>query len=74
MNIDTDTQWATTKGVKEYMDKYQDYLKTQVGNPEGGDKPNKKYYDPRKWIRKGQLSLTQRAKDAFKDLNALNRN
>ncbi len=74
MNIDTDTQWATTKGVKEYMDKYQDYLKTQVGNPEGVDKPNKKYYDPRKWIRTGQLSLTQRAKDAFKDLNALNRN
>lgn len=74
MNIDTDTQWATTKGVKEYMDKFKDYLQTQVGNPEGEDKPNKKYYDPRKWIRTGQLSLVNRAKNAFKDLNALNRN
>ncbi len=74
MNIDTDTQWATTQGVKSYINKYQDYLKTQVGNPEGEDKPNKKYYDPRKWLRAGQQTLIKRVQKAFSDLNALNRN
>ncbi len=74
MNIDTDTQWATWSGVKEYAQKYHDYLQSQIGNPEGEDKPNKKYYDPRKWLRAGQESLVQRVLQAFKDLNAMDRN
>ncbi|MEO1954819.1 MAG: class II fructose-bisphosphate aldolase [Campylobacterales bacterium] len=74
MNIDTDTQWATWEGVKNYTEKYHDYLQSQIGNPEGEDKPNKKYYDPRKWLRAGQESLVERVKVAFSDLNALNKN
>ena len=74
MNIDTDTQWATWAGVKGYVEKYNDYLQGQIGNPEGEDKPNKKYYDPRKWLRAGQENLIARVEEAFKDLNALNRN
>jgi fructose-bisphosphate aldolase, class II len=74
MNIDTDTQWATWIGVKEYTDKYKDYLQGQIGNPEGEEKPNKKYYDPRKWLRAGQETLVARVKVAFDDLNALDRN
>lgn len=74
MNIDTDTQWATWEGVKDYYEKYKDYLQGQIGNPEGEDKPNKKYYDPRKWLRDGQKTLINRVKTAFDDLNALNRN
>ncbi len=74
MNIDTDTQWATWLGTKQYVEKYSDYLQGQIGNPEGQDKPNKKYYDPRKWLRAGQETLVERAVEAFKDLNALDRN
>ena len=74
MNIDTDTQWATWDGVRKYEAKYHDYLQSQIGNPEGDDKPNKKYYDPRKWLRAGQESLVKRVEQAFADLNALNRN
>jgi fructose-bisphosphate aldolase class II len=74
MNIDTDTQWATWIGVKEYAEKYHDYLQGQIGNPEGEEKPNKKYYDPRKWLRAGQETLIQRVKEAFTDLNGLDRN
>ncbi len=74
MNIDTDTQWATWEGVKDYYEKYKDYMQGQIGNPEGEDKPNKKYYDPRKWLRAGQETLVKRVELAFKDLNALNRN
>lgn len=74
MNIDTDTQWATWEGVKDYYEKYKDYLQGQIGNPEGEDKPNKKYYDPRKWLRDGQKTLINRVKTAFDDLNAINRN
>ncbi|NPA60043.1 MAG: class II fructose-bisphosphate aldolase [Epsilonproteobacteria bacterium] len=74
MNIDTDTQWATWNGVREYEIKYHDYLQSQIGNPDGEDKPNKKYYDPRKWLRAGQVSLVDRVIEAFKDLNALDRN
>ena len=74
MNIDTDTQWATWAGVKAYSEKYNDYLQAQIGNPEGDDKPNKKYYDPRKWLRAGQVKLVDRVVEAFKDLNALDRN
>jgi len=74
MNIDTDTQWATWNGVREYVEKYHDYLQGQIGNPEGDDKPNKKYYDPRKWLRAGQEGLRERVIQAFKDLNAMDRN
>ncbi len=74
MNIDTDTQWATWEGVKGYIEKYSDYLQGQIGNPEGEDKPNKKYYDPRKWLRAGQEGLVKRVSEAFEDLNAMNRN
>lgn len=74
MNIDTDTQWATWEGVKDYYEKYKDYLQGQIGNPEGEEKPNKKYYDPRKWLRDGQKTLVARVKTAFSDLNAIDRN
>ena len=74
MNIDTDTQWATWQGIKDYYEKHKEYLQGQIGNPEGEDKPNKKYYDPRKWLRAGQESLIARVEQAFKDLNAINRN
>jgi len=74
MNIDTDTQWATWKGTKDYIAKYNDYLQGQIGNPEGEDKPNKKYYDPRKWLRAGQETLVERTVEAFKDLNAMDKN
>ncbi len=69
MNIDTDTQWAYWAGVKEYIEKYRDYLQGQIGNPEGDDKPNKKYYDPRKWLREVEISMVQRLERAFSDLN-----
>jgi len=74
MNIDTDTQWATWDGVKGFVEEYLDYLQGQIGNPEGDDKPNKKYYDPRKWLRAGQEGLVKRVTEAFTDLNALDRN
>ncbi len=74
MNIDTDTQWATWAGVKAYYEKYKDYLQGQIGNPEGEDKPNKKYYDPRKWLRAGQESMRDRVIKAFEDLNAVGKN
>jgi fructose-bisphosphate aldolase class II len=74
MNIDTDTQWATWEGVKGYYEKYKDYLQGQIGNPEGEDKPNKKYYDPRKWLRAGQESMRDRVIRAFEDLNAVGKN
>ncbi len=74
MNIDTDTQWATWDGVRLYEKKYHDYLQGQIGNPEGDDKPNKKYYDPRKWLRAGQESMIARLERAFKELNAVDRN
>ena len=74
MNIDTDTQWATWIGVKDYYEKNKAYLQGQIGNPEGEDKPNKNYYDPRKWLRAGQLTLVQRVESAFSDLNAIGKN
>lgn len=74
MNIDTDTQWATWKGVMDYYKKYKGYLQDQIGNPEGEDKPNKKYYDPRKWLREGEASMIERLKVAFEDLNCIDRN
>ncbi len=74
MNIDTDTQWSFWDGVRNYVAKYQDYLQGQIGNPEGEDKPNKKYYDPRKWLRAAEESTVVRLERAFDDLNCLNRN
>ncbi|NLX26086.1 MAG: class II fructose-bisphosphate aldolase [Lentisphaerae bacterium] len=71
MNIDTDTQWATWEGVLAFYKKNEAYLQGQLGNPEGEDKPNKKYYDPRVWIRAGQQTLVERVKQAFADLNAI---
>ncbi|MFA9239910.1 MAG: class II fructose-bisphosphate aldolase [Candidatus Paceibacteria bacterium] len=74
MNIDTDTQWAAWDGVRAYEAKYHGYLQGQIGNPEGEDKPNKNYYDPRKWIRSGQESMIARLEIAFSDLCAINKN
>lgn len=72
MNIDTDMQFAFTEGVRDYMVKNLEYLKTQIGNPEGDDLPNKKYYDPRKWLREGEITFKKRLEKAFKDLNNVN--
>ena len=69
MNIDTDLQWAFWDGVRVYEAKYHDYLQGQIGNPEGEDVPNKKYYDPRKWLRSGEDAFRARLKQAFEDLN-----
>ncbi|WP_028885086.1 class II fructose-bisphosphate aldolase [Teredinibacter turnerae] len=71
MNIDTDTQWATWEGVMNYYKENEGYLQGQIGNPEGEDKPNKKYYDPRVWLRKGQDAMIARLEQAFGDLNAV---
>jgi len=73
MNIDTDTQWATWDGVRAYEAKNHDFLQGQIGNPEGEDVPNKKYYDPRKWLRAAQQSMVARLEQAFTDLNCINR-
>lgn len=72
MNIDTDLQFAFTEGIRDYMVGQHDYLKTQIGNPEGADVPNKKYYDPRKWLREGEATFKTRLKKAFEDLNNIN--
>ena len=72
MNIDTDLQYAFTEGIRDYMVNNIDYLKTQIGNPEGADSPNKKYYDPRKWLRKGEETFKARLIKAFEDLNNVN--
>jgi len=74
MNIDTDLQWAFWEGVLNNYKKYEGYLQGQLGNPEGEDKPNKKYYDPRNWLRKGEESFVKRLEQAFEDLNCINRN
>lgn len=73
MNIDTDMQWAFWEGVKNYYTDKKDYLQGQLGNPEGSDAPNKKYYDPRVWLRKGEDNFVKRLKIAFEDLNNINR-
>jgi len=72
MNIDTDLQYAFLEGIRDYMGDKKDYLATQIGNPDGEDVPNKKYYDPRKWLREGELTLKTRLKKAFEDLNNVN--
>jgi fructose-bisphosphate aldolase class II len=72
MNIDTDTQWACWNGIRDYYLKNEAYLQGQIGNPEGKDKPNKKFYDPRVWVRASQVSMVSRLEQAFADLNAVN--
>ena len=72
MNIDTDLQFAYTEGVRDHITKNVEYLKTQIGNPEGADKPNKKFYDPRIWLRKGEETFATRLVRAFEDLNNVN--
>ncbi len=74
MNIDTDTQWSFWDGVRAYEAKNHDYLQGQIGNPDGEDKPNKSYYDPRKWLRAGQESMIARLEIAYSDLCSINKN
>jgi fructose-bisphosphate aldolase class II len=74
MNIDTDMQWAFWEGVKNFYEEKKAYLQGQLGNPEGPEAPNKKYYDPRVWLRKGEENLVKRLKTSFEDLNNFNRN
>jgi len=74
MNIDTDMQWAFWDGVRSYYEGKKDYLQGQIGNPDGDDVPNKKFYDPRKWLRAAEQSFVVRLKQAFEDLNCINRN
>jgi len=69
MNIDTDLQYAFTEGIRDYMNEKVDYLSAQIGNPDGADQPNKKHYDPRKWLRLGEQTFKQRLIKAFEDLN-----
>lgn len=73
MNIDTDTQWAFWEGILNFYKKNEGYLQGQIGNPEGDDKPNKKFYDPRVWLREGEKSMVERLKVAFGDLNCIDR-
>ena len=72
MNIDTDLQFAFNEGIRDYMNDKVEYLRTQIGNPDGAENPNKKYYDPRKWLREGELTFKKRLIQAFKDLNNIN--
>ena len=74
MNIDTDQQWAFWDGIRGYEQKNHDYLQSQIGNPDGDDVPNKKYYDPRKWLRVAEESFIERLTQAFEDLNSMERN
>ncbi len=74
MNIDTDMQWALWEGIKNFYEEKKAYLQSQLGNPEGPESPNKKYYDPRVWLRKGEEHFVTRLKGAFEDLNNINRN
>ena len=72
MNIDTDLQYAFTEGIRDYMSEKNAYLQSQIGNPDGADQPNKKHYDPRKWLREGEQTFKARLKKAFADLNNVN--
>jgi len=69
MNVDTDTQWAYWEGLLNFYKAKEGYLQGQIGNPDGPDKPNKSYYDPRKWIRESELSMVKRVKESCADLN-----
>jgi fructose-bisphosphate aldolase class II len=72
MNIDTDMQYAFMSGIRDYFKTYEAYLQTQIGNPDGDDVPNKKYYDPRRWLREAENTFVTRLKKAFEDLNNVN--
>jgi fructose-bisphosphate aldolase class II len=74
MNIDTDMQWAFWDGIRQFEAKNRPFLQGQIGNPDGAEKPNKKFYDPRVWLREGEKTFVARLKLAFEDLNCLNRN
>ncbi len=74
MNIDTDMQWSTWEGILKYYKEKEGYLQSQLGNPDGADSPNKKYYDPRVWLRKGEETMIQRLTQAYEDLNCINAN
>ncbi|WP_374163313.1 class II fructose-bisphosphate aldolase [Arcticibacter sp. MXS-1] len=74
MNIDTDMQWAFWEGIKDYYQSKEGYLQAQIGSPEGPDSPNKKYYDPRVWLRKGEETFVKRLSQAFEDLNCVDVN
>lgn len=72
MNIDTDLQYAFLSGIRDYVQDKKDFLQTQIGNPDGSDQPNKKFYDPRVWLREGEKTFSNRLKKAFEDLNNIN--
>jgi fructose-bisphosphate aldolase class II len=72
VNMDTDMQFAYTEGIRDYMVTKKDYLTTAVGNPDGADKPNKKFFDPRVWVREGEKTMTKRVTVALKDFNTSN--
>jgi fructose-bisphosphate aldolase class II len=74
MNIDTDLQWGFTIGIRNYFEKHTDYVQSQIGNPEGEELPNKKYYDPRRYLREGELTFKERLKRSFNDLSNINTN
>lgn len=74
MNLDTDMQWAFSAGIRDYYKEFNDYVQTQIGNPDGEDLPNKKYYDPRRVLRQAEESFITRLEESFADLNCLNRN
>ena len=71
MNIDTDMQWAYWEGVKSYYNEFKNFLQRQIGNSKSADEPNKKYYDPRKWLREGEKRFVKRLSEAFEDLNCV---
>lgn len=70
VNLDTDLQYAYLTGIRDYVLNKKDYLAKQVGNPEGEDKPNKKYFDPRVWVREGEKTMTKRVAEALDDFDA----
>ena len=72
MNLDTDLQFAYTSGARDYISSKIEYLNTQIGNPDGNDIPNKKYYDPRVWLRDAEKSFVTRLEESFADLNNIN--
>merc|ERR1712135_37602 len=72
MNVDTDTQWAYWEGVKNFYQAKEGYLQGQIGNPEGPEKPNKSYYDPRKWLREAELTMVKRVQESCVDLSNVN--
>lgn len=72
VNLDTDLQYAYLTGIRDYVLKNKDYLMTAVGNPDGADKPNKKYFDPRVWVREGEKTMSTRVKEGLEDFNTSN--